>query len=404
MQHRVPTIMLDIMEIFRMDAGTASWLMSIFVLVGVLVAIPTGSLAQRFGFKKMILAAIALAVVGSVIGIAAGEMRSTSLLLFSRALEGIALTVITACGPIGVSTCVRPERLGTAMGIWGVWGSLGAVVGAVVAPSVFASLGFVWVWIITAGFAIIAAVLLILLIRDPQDVRKASSGVTPDTPGDTTRDIPGDITHGVQDRVQAPDTEPGAASQDKPRYREIFTRSTVLYLFGFICFGLILLAFLSFMPSILRSKGYDATLAGFITTFPSLLSIISAPVFGILSDRIHRVKPLLVAAFAVFGPAVFVMFMSTGAVLWVAALVLGLIGAGCFGIFLAGWTNVLPRPELIPIAMGVFILAQCIGQFLGTYLIQFFLGPGLDQYIPAAFALLVIGVLGTVSLALARYR
>jgi len=192
--------------------------------------------------------------------------------------------------------------------------------------------------------------------------------------------------------------------KDPPRYRELATGNMVLFLLGFVCFGMILLAFLSYMPSILRSKGYDPALAGFITTFPMLLSIISAPVFGMISDRIGKVKPLLVFSFAFFGPAAFIMFISTGTLLWVGALLLGLMGTGCFGLLISGYQDVLPRPELISIGMGVFILAQSVGQFFGAYLIQFLVGPGVDQFIPSGIALLVFGLLGTACFFFARYR
>ena len=38
-QYKIPTIMTDIIAMFNTDAGTASWLMSIFTFVGIIVAI-----------------------------------------------------------------------------------------------------------------------------------------------------------------------------------------------------------------------------------------------------------------------------------------------------------------------------------------------------------------------------
>lgn len=50
-QYKVPTIMTDLMSMFSMGAETASWLMSIFTLMSVFVALPAGMFAQRFGAK-----------------------------------------------------------------------------------------------------------------------------------------------------------------------------------------------------------------------------------------------------------------------------------------------------------------------------------------------------------------
>ena len=67
-QYKIPTIMVDIMGRFQISAGVASWLMSIFTFVGIIVAIPTGFLAKRIGPKKMIVLAVAINVVGQIGG------------------------------------------------------------------------------------------------------------------------------------------------------------------------------------------------------------------------------------------------------------------------------------------------------------------------------------------------
>ena len=38
-QYKIPTIMGDIMALFGIDAGLASWLMSVFTFVGIVVAL-----------------------------------------------------------------------------------------------------------------------------------------------------------------------------------------------------------------------------------------------------------------------------------------------------------------------------------------------------------------------------
>ena len=48
-QFKVPVVMGDIMTNMNMDTNSASWLMSIFTFVGIVLAIPTGALAKKFG-------------------------------------------------------------------------------------------------------------------------------------------------------------------------------------------------------------------------------------------------------------------------------------------------------------------------------------------------------------------
>ena len=66
-QYKVPVVMGDIMMKMDMDAGSASWLMSIFTFVGIILALPTGALAKKFGPKTMLLEAAVVVAIGSLI-------------------------------------------------------------------------------------------------------------------------------------------------------------------------------------------------------------------------------------------------------------------------------------------------------------------------------------------------
>lgn len=372
-QYKVPTILTELMALFAMDAKAASWLMSIFTLMSIFVALPTGWLAQKFGAKRMIIVACGIAIIGSLVGVASG---SSAVLIFSRAVEGVALTVLTTCGPIVVQKCVKPEKIGSAMGIWGIWGCLGSTIAAVVTPTVFETLGFSGLWILFATIAGCAAVLVSVAIRVPQETQ----GQDPAVP------------------------ESDGSLAEKPRYREMLTRDIVLFFVGFAIFNICLLAILSFVPTILQMQGFDPTLSGLISTAPMLLSVISSPLFGVISDKIGRCKPLLVAAMLVMGPCTLALYTQTGALLWVAVVVMGLVGMGGVGMFLSGYMKLLPRSELASIGMGVMILVQGLGQFLGTFLVQILLGPTLENWVFAGTVLMVMGLVGTVSLLLCRLK
>ena len=372
-QYKVPTILTELMALFAMDAKAASWLMSIFTLMSIFVALPTGWLAQKFGAKRMMVVACGIAILGSLIGVASG---SSAVLIFSRAVEGVALTVLTTCGPIVVQKCVKPEKIGSAMGIWGIWGCLGSTIAAVVTPTVFETLGFSGLWILFATIAGCAAVLVSVAIRVPQETQ----GQDPAVP------------------------ESDGSLAEKPRYREMLTRDIVLFFVGFAIFNICLLAILSFVPTILQMQGFDPTLSGLISTAPMLLSVISSPLFGVISDKIGRCKPLLVAAMLVMGPCTLALYTQTGALLWVAVVVMGLVGMGGVGMFLSGYMKLLPRSELASIGMGVMILVQGLGQFLGTFLVQILLGPTLENWVFAGTVLMVMGLVGTVSLLLCRLK
>lgn len=373
-QYKVPTIMTDLMIMFSMSAETASWLMSIFTLMSIFVALPSGVLAQRFGAKKMMIVAAGIAVLGSLFGLFSG---TSALLIASRAVEGVALTLLTTCGPIVIQQCVKPDSIGTSMGVWGIWGCLGSTIAAVVTPTIFENLGFEGLWILFAATAVVAASLVLLVIRVPKGHETQASEIA---------------------------SQAFEVQNEKPKYRALFTRDTLLFFAGFVVFNICLLAILSFVPTILQMQGFDPTLSGFISTAPMLLSILSSPLFGVVSDKIGKCKPLLVAAVLVMGPCTFVLYTQTGAILWGAVVLMGLVGMGGVGMFLASYARLLPGPQYASIGMGVLVLMQGVGQFLGSFLVQILLGPAFENFFFAGMVLMILGLAGTVALLFCRMR
>ena len=169
LQYKIPTIMMPLMEMFQTDAAGGSWLMSIFLLMAAIFSIPVSLLCQKIGPFKVTLCATLIAVAGSVLGAFAPTYE---VLLFSRALEGIGECATAVVGPIIIESCVNPQRVGTAMGIWAVWGSLGATVAAVLTPAVFNSLGQPVLWMLDAAFVVLSTILMFVMVKDPSRYNK----------------------------------------------------------------------------------------------------------------------------------------------------------------------------------------------------------------------------------------
>ncbi len=359
-QYKIPTILPVLMTDLHTDATAGSWLMTIFVLMMVFSAIPFGILAQRFGARTISVVAVAIIVIGAF-------SQDTSVLLASRAVEGIAITAITVCGPILIEGSVDPRDAGTAMGIWGTWGPLGSTVAALATPTLFALWGMSVLWLVYAAIVVVAAILMLVIVKRPNS---------------------------------AADQQDGGAA----RFGRLLTRDMLLYFVGFIAFNVCLLAVLSYVPTILQNRGMDATTSGLVSTLPMILSLVSSPFFGRVSDKTGKTKRLLVLTVAFLGPCAFVLYVSSGAVMWGAAVVMGLVGMGSTGLMILGLMKVLPDPSLKTIGMGALITVQGIGQFLGTFLVQILLGPAFDNVYIAGAGVLAIGIVGAVCLAACRFR
>lgn len=370
-QYKVPVIMTQITQQFGMTDSSASWLMSIFTFVGIILAIPTGALAKKFGPKILLIAASAILLVGSIIGIAATD---GTMLIVSRGVEGVAFILVTICGPLAVQKYVAPEKIGSATGIWALWVCLGSVVGGVVTPTVSATLGFVGVWMVYAVFAAIFAVLVAVVV-------KFNDGA-PDSPG----------------QASSEQVEP------KVSYAELFKPNTLLYFAGFLLFNMVLLAMLSFSPTWMQIQGIDPTLSGFLSTLPMLLAVISSPLFGSLSDKLGRCKPLYIIALLSMGPCAFLLLTGTGMQLWIGAVIMGLVGMGVPVICLTAYPKVLGKPELMSIGMGFLMLIQSLGQFLGTFVSPMLLGSSGDQWMTLGIVMCVLGLVGTACIALCKFK
>ena len=83
---------------------------------------------------------------------------------------------------------------------------------------------------------------------------------------------------------------------------------------------------------------------------------------------------------------------------------MGLVGMGGIGMFLSGYASLVPDPALAAGSMGVMILVQGVGQFLGSYLVQMLLGAQLTQWLFAGGVLMALGLAGAAALLLCRLR
>ena len=366
-QYKVPVIMGDLMVFHQMDASSASWLMSIFTFVGIVLAIPTGALAKKVGPKNVLIAAAFISLVGAVLGMfASGGM----MLIVSRGVEGVAFIFVTICGPLCVQKYVSPDKIGSATGIWALWVCLGSVVGGVATASVFGAFGFAGTWIFYGVLPVIFIFLVIFVVKLKNEPAPAAEAV----------------------------------AEEKASYSELLKPNTLLFFAGFLCYNMTLLAVLSFSPTWLQSQGMDATLSGFVSTLPMLLACVSSTVFGVLSDKMGRCKPLYIIASLAMGPCAFLLLATTGAGVWAGAILMGLIGLGGPVMCLTSYIDVLGKPQLMSIGMGFLMLVQSLGQFLGSFVPPMLLGPAGDQWMTLGIAMCVVGFIGTGAIALCRFK
>ncbi|MDN4471360.1 nitrate/nitrite transporter [Gordonibacter sp. RACS_AR68] len=138
--------------------ASIGWVMSIFSLIGVVLAFPAGGVLAKLGAKKsLIITAAALAI-----GAGAGALaQSATMMLATRFIEGIGMGLISVVGPAAVAEVIPQNKQGLAMGIWSVWFPAGVVVAFNVVPFIYAAAG---TWRAAWWFACIVAVIAIVFV------------------------------------------------------------------------------------------------------------------------------------------------------------------------------------------------------------------------------------------------
>ena len=162
---KVTTLAPILMEVFGIGPGLIGWVIALFYVLGFVMSFPTAGLANKFGIKKIVIAALCLSIVGGVIG-----AFSTSLPLFmaSRVLEGAGMGIMGTIGIPAISPWFAPSKQGLPMGIWGMWVSVPMFVGPIVYTAIYESTG-AWqpVWYFTIGLSVVALVVFSIFYKDP---------------------------------------------------------------------------------------------------------------------------------------------------------------------------------------------------------------------------------------------
>ncbi|MDO4291046.1 MAG: MFS transporter [Eggerthellaceae bacterium] len=396
-QYKVPSILGDVMGAYGMSSSTGAWLMSIFTAMGIFLSLPTGSLAKRLGPKCVLLLGCAVIAAGSVVGAFA---TSAWMMIFSRAIEGVAFVFVTVAGPLAVERYVAPEHRGTANGIWSLWICLGSVIGSTATPLVFERLGFTGTWLAYAFVVVAAALALAAFVKVPsarESARMEGGLAEASVAGGAGAD-------GTTVEGEAATKVEAAARVTWRDYVALASPNALLYFFAYLVFNIEILAVLSYTPTFLQSQGMNASLSGFASSLPGLLAIVSALVLGKLIDKTGRTKGFYVVAIAVAAPATFLMLTQSGPLLWVGAALMGLIGYGIPVACLTSLPQIAGRAELMPAAMGVLMTVQALGEFLGSLVTPMLLGPDMTNWMFCGIVIGVLGLIAAAAIAACRFK
>src|SRR5262245_51624457 len=242
---------------FDLSYAQVGLLMGLFMLPGVVLALPGGLLGQRFGSFRVVVAGLGLLIVGGII-VSYGEGFHSA--AFGRALGGAGGVLVNIMLARMVADWFRGRELQTAMGVMlAAW-----PFGMALALMILGPLAAGWSWRVAQYATVVAAGLALgliaLLYHEPP-----GAGAVERTP--LRLNVPG--------RVWALAVSAGV---------------------GWALLNASVIVVASFAPSFLMSRGSSVTEAGVMTGVALWISIVAIPLGGLVADRVNRPRLLLVAS------------------------------------------------------------------------------------------------------------
>ncbi len=398
----------------KLGAGLAEleWIVNAYTLTFAVLLLTGAALGDRFGRRRMFVIGMAIFTIGSA---AAALADTTTILILSRALQGVGGAIVTPLTLTILSAAVTPERRPLALGAWGGIAGLAIAIGPLVGGAIAEGLSWQWIFWINVPIGIVAILLAATRLNetfgpegklDIPGLALASLGflgivwgvIHGNERGWTDGSVLGAIVGGFVLLGAFVWWEGRAKSPMLPlamfRGRAFAVANIISFLMYFGVFGAVFLMaqFFQFV------QGYSPFEAGLATLAWTAMPAFVAPVAGILAGRIGG-RPLLVAGLALLAVGLAWFAIATTVTVPYVTVVPALVICGVgMGLFFAPVANVVlsaVKPEEEGKASGATNAIREIGGVFGVaVLASVFSGYGsylspqafVDGLVPAVWA------------------
>lgn len=172
-QVALPTIQRDLHASFT----DLQWVISAYALTLSALLLTQGTLADRFGRKRIFIIGLAIFTVASLV---CGLSTSSGMLIASRAVQGIGGAAMFATGLALIAQDFHGRERGTAIAAWGATVGGAVAIGPLVGGALTSGLGWQWIFYVNVpvgALTIAVATLRMVNIKDPGATRLDWAGL-----------------------------------------------------------------------------------------------------------------------------------------------------------------------------------------------------------------------------------
>lgn len=325
----IPPVLGVIMSDLHLSHGQAGSLMSMYALPGIIISIPAGMLADIYGYRRVGLISMALAILGSLLVALSSDFL---FLAGARIVTGVGGMAIAVIIPPALSKWFQTGELGIAMGILNTAMPLGTTL----AFNMFGWIGYGWGWqipiLLTAAAGAVSVTAF--YITYPRDKR-----------------------------------EPGGTTGEKLSIRKAVSQvgSPVWLAAGvWAAYNASVLSYLTFAPDYYGSLGLSPGYASFLASL-FMIGSLAAPAVGYLIGKVNSPELLMAGGNIVVAALLLIIFyaLSGSSTLGLALGIAGsLVPAPVFAL-----VPQLVVPERRGLAFGIVSSCMNIGAAIGPFFV-----------------------------------
>jgi len=346
-QFKIPPVMKLILQDLDLTITQGGWLMSVFSVASILLAIPTVLIIGRYGPKITGLIALSCVTIGSLAG---GFAQSAELFLSTRILEGVGLGLMAIIAPSVIAAWFPIEKRALPMGIWASWVPVGFFISYNAAIPISSEYGWQGLWWLGACVTFVALLLYVIVVDNPKSVTNSEHEHT------------SIMVFSFKEGIKTP--EPWLLG------------------IGFAGLGFANSGFLTFAPQYYSEfYGIEASLSNFYVSIPFMISIFSNPFSGWVISKYRKSKLihiLSICLIVIMFSQVYFLPSAKWIVPWavILGLLLGFFATGNFTLASSSIHSTAPSPLLISLGVGINNLVYNTGFLLGPPVLASFISGG----------------------------